>query len=98
MYKPSSPYSSAVFEDMRISSTFLKHRLGVLGGQRKPVLFVGFFSGRAVFALQVVDLWQIDSNMFLAANFHLELRGRSHTVFCTPVVGNQEKFTCLYHC
>lgn len=44
---------------MHISSTFLKHSLGVFRGHRKPVLFVGFFSGWAVFSLQLVYLWQI---------------------------------------
>lgn len=42
-----------------MSFTFPKHRLGVFRGHRKPVLFVGFFSGWAVFALQLVYLWQI---------------------------------------
>lgn len=59
VYKLSSPYSWALFEDMYISSTFLKHHLGVFRGHRKPVLFVGFFSSWAVFALQLVYLWQI---------------------------------------
>lgn len=57
-----------------------------LRGHRKPVLFVGFFSGWAVCIAAGLSL--ADSDVFLAANFHLELRGRSQAMFCTPVVGN----------
>lgn len=97
VYKLFSLDSRALFEDMHISSTFLKHHLAVFRGHRKPVLFVGFFSGWAVFALQLVYLWQIATCSW-QQTFTLSSGGVATLCFAHLCWGTRKNLPVCIHC
>lgn len=72
-----------------MSSTFLKQSLCVFKRAQEACFVCGFLLRLGCVCI-AVGLSSAQSSVFLAANFHLVLRGCSQAMLCTPVLGNEE--------